>query len=147
MRWPDSEEERFSKKYEPEPNTGCWLWAGILYWNGYGGFYFRGRRELAHRAAYLMFRGPIPVGLELDHLCRVRPCVNPAHLEPVTRRENLRRGDTNAAVLACPAGHPYDEQNTWRDKNGHRHCRICQRASCRAHHRRRRQRLRELRSA
>ncbi len=91
-------ETRALRKIEPCPTTGCWIWLGALHRNGYGNIRVgsmkdgtRGHR-VAHRALYEALVGPIPAGMELDHLCRVRSCVNPAHLEPVTRRENLRRG-------------------------------------------------------
>lgn len=71
----------------------CWIWTRALR-NGYGAIWIDGRVEYAHRAAYELHIGSIPDGLELDHLCRVRSCCNPTHLEPVTRRENLMRGDT-----------------------------------------------------
>lgn len=75
----------------PEPNTGCWLYTNVFN-NGYGQIQINGRDTLAHRTAYEYFKGPIPEGLELDHLCRTKACVNPDHLEPVTRSENVRRG-------------------------------------------------------
>ncbi|MBO0885095.1 MAG: HNH endonuclease [Mycobacterium sp.] len=85
----------------------------------------------AHRIAYTWLVGPIPEGFDLDHLCRVRSCVNPAHLEPVPRRTNLLRGRTipaaNAAKTHCPHGHPYDDTNTVRNKTG-RLCLACRRA-------------------
>lgn len=88
-------EERFWAKVEPEPNSGCWIWVGGRVGAGYGALSV-GRVEegnvYAHRLAYTLFRGPIPDGLEPDHLCRLRPCTNPAHLELVTRSENNRRG-------------------------------------------------------
>lgn len=77
----------------PEPNSGCWLWLGHLNKvTGYGGVRIEGRRCVsAHRAYYLKHRGPVPDGKELDHTCRVRSCVNPWHLEAVTRAVNDRR--------------------------------------------------------
>lgn len=88
--------------------SGCWLWTGKTS-NGYGvvGVGGRaGRTMKAHRAAYESLVGAIPVGMDLDHLCRVRNCVNPAHLEPVTRRENLKRSPlTPAGKTHCPRGH------------------------------------------
>ena len=119
--------QRFDEKWIPEPNTGCWLWTAAIA-RGYGVFWFEGRQGPAHRYAYERWAGPIPDGLQLDHLCRVRNCVNPNHLEPVTCRENLLRGETfnatNAARTHCPQGHEYDEKNTyvWRSQ---RHCRPC----------------------
>lgn len=78
---------------EYRPDLGpCWLWSGALH-NGYGGFFADGQRWRVHRWSYEFLVGPIPEGLHLDHLCRVRHCVNPAHLEPVTNQENIRRGE------------------------------------------------------
>jgi hypothetical protein len=81
-------------KVSPEPNSGCWLWAGAWNHTGYGILAAGGHRGnvRAHVAAYRLFRGPVPPGLVLDHTCRVRAYVNPAHLEAVTQGENLRRG-------------------------------------------------------
>ncbi len=108
-----------------ENEEGCWLWRGSIDAEGYGRI---GRNQSAHRVAYELLVGPIPQGLTIDHLCRVRHCVNPAHLEPVTMAENLRRGMSfsaqNAVKTHCNRGHPYDEINTYR--HGHsRFCRAC----------------------
>lgn len=70
----------------------CWIWLATIDRHGYGTFYMDGRNIPAHRASFLLAGHPIPSGLELDHLCRVRSCVRPSHLEPVTRAENIRRG-------------------------------------------------------
>ncbi len=97
------EEERFWEKVDKNgpiplhrPELGaCWVWTAEIVHNGYGRFMLRRRagRIKAHKWAYQKLVGPVPVGLELDHLCRNPPCVNPAHLEPVTRRENLLRAN------------------------------------------------------
>lgn len=122
----------------PEPNTGCWLWLGAVTSGGYGTLYLDGRTASAHRTAYEAFVSPIPDSLEIDHLCRVRSCVNPRHLEPVTRRENGRRGHglirRNSAATECPRGHPYTTENT-RLYAGRRFCRMCRREKSRAYHR------------
>jgi hypothetical protein len=104
------------------PDLGsCWIWLGSKNHDGYGRFNLdRCKRPLAHVFAYEDVFGPVPEGLELDHLCRVHQCCNPHHVEPVTRRENLLRGNTvtaeNAAKTHCPRGHPYDLVNTsWRE--------------------------------
>ncbi len=120
--------------------SACWTWPGVLHSTGYGAISSRpdsdGKRHklLAHRVLFEMARGPIPEGMQLDHLCRNRACVNPAHLEPVSIRENVLRGDTiaaaNIAKDACPQGHAYTEANTYRHRNT-RSCRICRRAAVR----------------
>jgi hypothetical protein len=84
--------ERFEKFFEPEPNTGCWLWMGTVERRcGYPQIWYEGTNCLAHRIAYELYVGPIPDGLVLDHLCRVRSCVNPKHLEAVTAAVNNAR--------------------------------------------------------
>jgi hypothetical protein len=108
----------------------CWLWTAWIERNGYGRFWLDGRQQGAHRAAYEMYVGPIPDGLEIDHLCRVRHCVNPAHLDAVTAAENIRRmtphrADYKSAKTHCPQGHPYDAENTLVGKDGGRSCRAC----------------------
>jgi hypothetical protein len=109
----------------------CWLWTGFLDRYGYGQISVQNRREKAHRAAYEAFVGPIPDGLVIDHTCRVRRCVNPAHLEPVTHAENVRRGIApNARKTQCPKGHVYDDANTYRAA-GRRDCRACRREATR----------------
>lgn len=109
-----------------ERGDDCWLWAGAKTNDGYGRVRIENRNLLPHRVSYEWAMGPIPDGLEVDHLCRNKACVNPAHLEPVTRHENQRR---RAAVIThCPAGHEYDSRNTYVSPSGHRFCRACNRA-------------------
>jgi len=134
--------ERLEQKIVRVPESGCWIWTGALHRNGYGHFKIPNSRShlLAHRGVYAIERGEIPEGMDLDHLCRVRCCVNPDHLEPVTRRENLRRGGVidqlraraaaaNAATH-CKRGHPMTPENTYvYPKSRHRACRICQLAA------------------
>ena len=114
----------------------CWLWQGHITPKGYGYLPMKHndgvwRPTLAHRIAYQIYKGDIPEGMTIDHLCRTRNCVNPAHLEAVTQSVNLHRGDTlqaqNSAKTHCPKGHPYDEQNTWISRFGKRSCRVCNR--------------------
>ncbi|MFI1942236.1 HNH endonuclease signature motif containing protein [Streptomyces purpureus] len=111
----------------------CWLWTKALDRHGYAEIKIDRRHYLAHRVSYELFVGPIPPGLVIDHLCRVRSCLNPAHLEPVTNRENVLRGEglaaQNAAKAHCPQGHPYDEANTILRPSGSRRCRACHNAS------------------
>ena len=113
----------------------CWLWKASKTGSGYGKVWYAGRLQQAHRVVYELLNGEIPAGLDLDHVkargCTSRLCVWPEHLEPVTRRVNLLRGDTLARkhqeVVSCPQGHAYDEENTAM-KNGTRQCRKCARA-------------------
>ena len=107
-----TEWERFEPKVMFEPMSGCWLWIAALSPYGYAAFSVGGRAGRmvpGHRWSYEHFVGPIPEGLTLDHLCRVRGCVNPWHLEPVTRGENVMRGFGPAAIAArathCQRGH------------------------------------------
>ena len=106
----------------------CWIWTAALDQDGYGKCRRDGVKR-AHRVAYEELVGPIPAGLHLDHLCRVRECVNPEHLQPVTNLLNLMRGQTFAAINAakthCPKGHEYTPENTQRKANGSRICRTC----------------------
>ena len=118
--------DRFNEKFVMEPNSGCWIWTAALYAHGYGAFYYQNRVRLAHRVAYYLFKGEIPEGYELDHLCRVRCCVNPDHLEVVTRRENLLRSPiTPVNRTHCPSGHEYTTDNVWLDQKSGRRCKIC----------------------
>jgi hypothetical protein len=103
----------------------CWLWMGARNTCGYGCY---GRRSRAHRVAYETLIEPIAAGLTVDHLCRVRHCVNPDHLEIVTNRENILRGNgptaRHARATHCEHGHPFDEANTYKWKTL-RQCRAC----------------------
>jgi len=120
--------ERFWSKVE-QADSGCWHWTAALNGFGYGNYSINKRVFGAHRVAYLALVGPIPDGLVLDHLCRVRRCVNPAHLEAVTQRENIVRGASFFAIRAaqthCVNGHLFDEANTMIVGNGTRKCRAC----------------------
>ena len=111
--------------YEGKP---CWIWTATTNNGGYGQFWFDSKDVGAHRWMYETLVGPIPEGLQIDHLCRVRNCINPKHLEPVTCGENVRRGDHWCRRKThCPQGHPYDEDNTLIYRSGSRACKECNR--------------------
>lgn len=130
--------DRFELSYTID-QSGCWLWTGTLTAGGYGQIRSRDFGTMyAHRWAYEHFVGPIPAGLQIDHLCRVRRCVNPAHLEPVTARTNFLRGDGvltsgkwQRATTHCPHGHPYSGENLYATYDGKRLCRICRKKTAR----------------
>lgn len=115
----------------------CWIWTGLVSRDGYGYLRFDGRNRLAHRVSYVIARGPIPDGLTIDHLCYVKNCMNPAHLEAVTSAVNYARavangrvagnGEENRRKTHCPQNHPYDEANTHVNTRGSRVCRTCRR--------------------
>lgn len=119
-----------------QPQGDCWAWGGDLSPNGYGTVHVWGRGTMAHRVFYEYFIAPIPPGLDLDHLCRVRNCVNPWHLDPVTRSVNLKRAANpkhNSSKTHCPQGHPYEGENLYiTPSTGGRVCLTCNRAQGRA---------------
>lgn len=125
---------RFISKVLIGLDDGCWQWTGFVDKAGYGRIRGPGGRKgeslYAHRVSYELVNGPVPAVMELDHLCRNRGCVNPAHLEPVIHQVNVLRGvgpsARNAQVTHCPKGHEYTPENTG-VKGGGRYCRICSR--------------------
>lgn len=132
-------EERFWSKVRK--TRTCWIWVGAKS-RSYGHFWLKGRVRKAHVVAWEWENGPVPNGMELDHVsprCKNTLCVRPSHLEPVTHLENVRRGDASlgtgmAAInrdkTHCPQGHPYDEANTYRRRRPSgidRICRACRR--------------------
>jgi len=135
---------RFWGKVDRRGPNECWEWTAAKDSNGYGCFYDRKRVVMAHRFSYELANGPILAGLEIDHLCRNHSCENPEHMEAVTHRDNVLRGEAISAQCAkkthCPKGHPYDLFNTSFYKTasigGGRHCRVCDReAHWRRNHR------------
>lgn len=123
-------EDRFWSKVQKGPT--CWMWTGAKT-KGYGKFFLNGKNIRAHRFSFELV-AKIPYGLSIDHLCRVTACVNPAHLEAVTTRENNLRGNTPAGINSkktkCLHGHEYSPKNTLRGRNRfgfHRQCRTCDR--------------------
>src|SRR5581483_10657197 len=135
--------DSFLERTTFDPLTGCWVWTGTLSADGYGRVYTGARNTAwAHRVSYELHRAPIPAGCQIDHLCRNRACVNPAHLEVVSARENTLRGATvtarNARKTHCIHGHPFDAANTIY-RHGRRECRACRVRNDRARYERRRQ--------
>lgn len=107
----------------------CWLYAGYKNTLGYGQIFANRKYQYAHRVSYETFVAPIPEGLVIDHLCSVRCCINPNHLEPVTARVNTLRGEgvlANKRKTHCPKGHEYTRENTqYFGKKRWRRCRQC----------------------
>lgn len=139
---------RIQDKIAPDPNGGCWLWTGYTAL-GYGmvheareGEQRHHRRLVAHRVVYELLHGHVESGLTLDHLCRVRSCVNPDHLEPVTRKENILRGfgvpARRARQTHCIRGHELSGPNLRLRLNGYRNCKACEVTADRARKARRR---------
>lgn len=121
--------EKFMWHVRVDENIGCWIWTGSKNERGYGRIRRNGKIHRAHRYAYELFRGPIPDGLVIDHLCRVHSCVNPWHLEPVSNEENLERGWGRRIktdwIDHCINGHEYTPENTYINPLGRKICRSC----------------------
>lgn len=142
---PSTDAERFWLKVDK--SDGCWLWTGATASEGrYGAATLDKRVQPAHRVAWQLVNGPIPDGLDLDHLCRRTLCVRPDHLEPVDHRTNVLRGTShqarNAVKTHCKRGHPLSGDNLW-ERQGGRTCRTCWRDANREAQRRYRERKRQ----
>lgn len=137
MTKPTPPRERIQSKTNVT-ESGCWEWNGYRTRQGYGKATVDGvHGTLVHRWAYEVFVGPIPPGLEIDHLCSNRACCNPEHLEPVSHDVNVARG-RRAQQTHCKRGHPLSGDNIWLDSIGRRRCRECHNAYSRDAYRRRR---------
>jgi hypothetical protein len=125
--------ERLWLRLEVEPTTQCWIWARHKA-GGYGRIRFQGRMESVHRVVWWLLRGPLPEDLEPDHLCRNKACANPDHLDFVTHRTNVQRGEAGkfkSGRTHCKWGHPFDKENTRIRANGGRACKECMRKRAR----------------
>lgn len=123
---------------EVEPNSGCWIWTGVVLNNGYGQVGYGGRKQSVHRLIYELATGPIPEGLVLDHLCRNRACCNPRHLEAVRNQVNVWRGIALANNERCKSGrHEVTPQSVMVDSEGVTRCRECRSESKRRYAQRR----------
>ncbi len=143
-----SHQDHFEKHYLPEPNSGCWIWTAALDRDGYGRFSiynYDGRRMTvnfaAHRFSYELYRGKIQDGMQIDHLCRVKCCVNPDHIEVVTVLENNKR--KNSLITHCPHGHSLHDAFMKKRNNGYvgRSCRECGRLYCIAYYRKKKSKV------
>ena len=156
MKLPD----RIESKIERIPECGCWIWTGAMHRNGYGKIKASNSRKVTfpHRVVFELVKGKIPDGLQIDHLCRVRACVNPEHLEPVTSRENLRRAGIIDALVAraksikqegvCSQGHSLTPENVYTyPGTGASHCRQCHAARQKQWQKNNREKVNELKRA
>lgn len=138
--WNGTENIRFTTKINKTED--CWYWTGAMLKNGYGSFWYNNKAGYAHRYAYEQYKGSIPLDKEIDHLCRIRNCVNPNHLEAVTRQINTKRGKAGEVLRLrqlskthCPKGHEYAGNNIYRNPKhpDRRDCRTCRTEASRRH--------------
>lgn len=123
---------RFYAKIKIDLPDLCWPWIAGIDRKGYGIFKVNAKTcSKAHIFSFLLHHGPVPPGMQVDHECHLHACQNPAHLRPLSNLDNNARSQSPSAVnarkTACIRGHTFDEENTIRDKHGHRHCRTCER--------------------
>lgn len=130
-KYEDGLHSRALRSYLVDPITGCWIWQLQLDRQGYGRIKNKSGSKLAHRVVFELLNGPISKDLVIDHLCRRKACVNPAHPEPVTFSENVRRG--SRLIQICRQGQEYTEENTYFRPNGRRDCRACVRERARSY--------------
>jgi len=120
---------RLLNRLMPIPESGCLVWMGHCNHEGYGQIYWNGTMDYVHRIVFESINGEIPPGAHLDHLCRVRCCANAHHLEAVTRKENILRGESPFAINArkshCKRGHLFSDDNTYIKPDGCRECVFC----------------------
>lgn len=140
--------EELTARSHPVTESGCWIWEDSINGDGYGEYRIKGKAFKAHRFSYMEYKGPISNGMVIDHLCRVRCCVNPDHLEAVANRINVMRGVGTSAINAskthCVRGHEFTKENTlWgthhRSGLPTRRCRECNKAHCATYDKRRRE--------
>lgn len=137
----ESLEDRIMRHVTLITESTCWYWTSALLPTGYSIVYYKGKSRIAHRDSYKIFVGEIPFGFEIDHLCRNRGCVNPKHLEAVSHKENMRRGESaNRKKTHCSKGHEFSTENTYWSgpSKAVRLCKIC----CMENQRKRRKRRR-----
>ena len=126
MRYPAPLNDRINNVVVDEA-SGCWNWQGYITPKGYGRLSVNGHPRHAHRVAYEFFCGMVPDGLQLDHTCCNKACINPKHLEAVTLRENRQRAARVRRTTTCKHGHLWTSESTYNKPDGYRNCRTCAR--------------------
>ena len=125
----DKELKRLESKFDRTNDGSCWVWKGPTTIWGYARFWLRRKGVYAHRLMYTLYRGPIPNGLILHHVCKNPSCVNPNHLTPISNKKNILWGNSPSAVnfrkTHCKQGHEFTKNNTYIASDGERGCRKC----------------------